>query len=52
MLIYEGSIILIEEYESSIWDIPPLLPLSSGRHEVIDHTPRYAITYESGGERP
>ena len=45
MLIYEGSIILIEECEFSVWDIPPLRPLLSGRYEVIDHTPRYAITH-------
>ena len=44
-MIYEGSVILIEEYESSVWDIPPLRPLLSGRYEVIDHTPRYAITH-------
>ena len=29
----------------SVWDIPPLRPLLSGRCEVIAQTPRYAITH-------
>jgi len=45
MIIYEGSVVLIQEYELSVWDIPPLQPLSSGRYEVIDQTPRYAIMH-------
>ena len=44
MLVYEGSVVLIQEYELSVWDIPPLQPLLGGVSEVIDQTPRHAIT--------
>jgi len=43
MLIHEGSVVLIEEYELSFWDIPPLQPLSNGEYEDIGQKPRYAI---------
>ena len=45
MLIYDGSVVLIQEYELSVWDIPPLQPLLRGIFEVIDRTPRYAIIH-------
>ncbi|EDR03747.1 uncharacterized protein LACBIDRAFT_306762 [Laccaria bicolor S238N-H82] len=45
MSIYEGSVILIQESELSVWDIPPLQPLLEGVCEVVDQTPRYAIVH-------
>ena len=43
MVIYEGSIVVIENSKLSVWDIPPLRPLLGGIYEVIDQSPRYAI---------
>lgn len=45
LFIHEGCVILIQESELSLWDIPPLQPLSRGIYEVIDQTPRYAIIH-------
>jgi hypothetical protein len=43
MIIYEGSVVIIEDDQLSVWDIPPLQPLLQGICEVVDQTPQYAI---------
>ncbi|EDR03746.1 uncharacterized protein LACBIDRAFT_306761 [Laccaria bicolor S238N-H82] len=45
VIIYEGGVVVIKMDELFVWDIPPLRPLFRGIYEVIDQTPRYAITH-------
>lgn len=45
ILISGDSIILVQEFKLSVWDIPPLLPLSKGDCKIVTHSPKYEVTH-------